>query len=267
MLAALLVTASGCQRDHLDGQGHPVKVGAFRLRTFPAGAEVWIGDKLMVEATPATLVLPAGKYRLKIQARGAEPTTEDIEVAAGESRELTLDIPRPPDARISVASDEPNADVRINGYRRGATPLSPVVTRPGPVDITVTTADGRARSVRTSLAIGEQKHVDVIFSRPDSATTAHDRGALMSNAGWLTLGLKPDGTVFSADGARLGDTPLVHQAIEAGTHVLVLRSLDGRYEKHVEVAIDPGQSAVFRFQFREEDQVGGRHAPQRDGGR
>jgi hypothetical protein len=253
----------------LDRQGHAITSGTLRLHTFPKGARVWVDGRLDVEATPATLVLPEGRYHLRIQAQGADAVERDIEIEAGASREITMNIPKPPDATITVFSDIVGADVRINGYRRGVTPLTRVVTRPGSVDITVTTPNGRARSVRTDLAIGEQKWIEVSFDKIRSLSDAEsDRPILESRPapkGFVTLGVKPDGEIWTEEGERLGETPIVRRPMDPGEHALMLRSSDGRYEKHVTIEVEADQAPVFRFQFRDEDQVPG-WRPTKDGG-
>jgi hypothetical protein len=206
-------------------------------------------------------------YHLRIQAPGAQAIEKDIEIEAGDFNEMTIDIPKPPDARISVFSDIVHADVRINGYRRGATPLEGAVTKPGPVDITVTTPGGRAKSVKTELAIGEQKQVEVFFDRVTSAPEEPKAPANESRPvpkGYLTLGLKPDGTVLDEDGKKIGDTPIVKKPMDPGEYEFVLRSVDGRYEKRVTIEIEADQAAVFRFQFRDEDQVPWWKPPKKD---
>lgn len=237
----------------LDRNGKPITVGRFRLRTYPKGARVWIDGKLAAVSTPATLILEEGTYPFRIQLEGAEAVERTVRVKAGTSRELSLRIPRPPDATLTVLSDVEGADVRINGYRRGQTPLMDAVTRPGAIDITVTAPNGHAKSVKTTLEIAETKNVEVLFSPVTSETsTLADRDELqMSQQGRLTLGLQPDGFVSDARGTPLGPTPLVERRMSAGTHRLLLRSRDRALERRVTVEIHPNRTAVYRFSLHE----------------
>jgi hypothetical protein len=76
------------------------------------------------------------------------------------------------------------------------------------------------------------------------------------------LGLKPDGRVFDANTeAKLGDSPLVDLGIAAGTHELLLESLDGQYRRIVEIDVEAGKTAVYRFRLLEADRVPGWVAP------
>jgi hypothetical protein len=263
LIAALIVSALAC-RNKVDAEGRPVEVGRVRLHTFPAGARVWIDGELKVEATPATLVLKEGTYRLKIQAPGAEAIERELEVEAGDVEELTINIPKAPDARVTVISDVAGADVRINGYRRGATPLVGAITKPGPIDVTVTAPDGRAKGIKTDLSIGEQKQLEIFFDEVVSKPEPETGPVLESRpppVGWATIGVKPDARVYTEEEKLLGETPLARQTFSPGEHALTLRSLDGRYEKKVVIVIDAEQHAVLRFQMRDEDQVPGWKPP------
>ena len=255
---AVAVIAAGCG-PRLDADGKPAELGRVRLRTFPKGAQVWIDGKLEVVQTPATLVLPGGEYHLRIQAPGAEALQRTITVTPGTSREMNIRIPLPPDARIHVFSDVVGADVRINGYRRGATPLIGAVTKPGLVDVTVT-AGRRARSTQTTLRIGEQKTIELFFGKGPTrlgsgVCKAPPKISRPPPKGFLTLGMKPKGHVETADGQRLGDAPLVRHPLDPGEYDLILRTKDGRFERRVSLRIEAGETAVFRFLLTNKDEV------------
>jgi hypothetical protein len=260
---ALLVALAGCDRSPADGEPG---LGKYRIRTFPAGARVWVGGELVLESTPGTLILPAGEHDLRLQATGAEPRFERITVEAAKAGVLDIRIPEPPPARLSVLSDAVGAEVRVNGYKRGVTPLMGVVTRPGAFDVTVTAA-GEARSVRGRLAIGEQKLLEVFFapvtSRPEDGEPAPPPPpmSLPPPTGKLTLGLEPRGTAETLDGRALGASPIHDLELAEGEHEVVLRSLDGRYRKQVRLEVEPGRTAVYRFMFRPDDEVPGWQPP------
>ena len=155
---------------------------------------------------------------------------------------------------MTVTSDIQGASVRINGYKRGVTPLQKVITKPGALDVTVVGPAHRARSFKSKLEIGEQKSFHVDFSR----TTTVAPGA----KGRLTLGMKPDGVVLDERGASLGESPLVRKTVRAGVRTLLLRTLDGRYERKVQVEVKPDDLVVYRFQLRDADEVPeGRRVP------
>lgn len=261
-----LMSSTAC-RAKVDAEGNPIEVARVRLRTFPTGARAWIDGELKVESTPATLLLKPGTYQLKLQLEGAEPITKELEVAAGDVREIEIKVPVPAPSTLTVLSDVEGAKVRVNGYTRGYTPLIQVQTKPGPVDITLTDpVTNKARSLQTELAIGQDKVVEIFFSTlsSDQAPDAGPEAPLSAPppSGWLTIGLKPDGRVLSADtGRSIGDSPLVDRPMEAGTHELILESKDGQFRRLVEIEIANGQKAVYRFRLVDEDRVPGWKPP------
>ena len=271
LLIPLVLASLPACRAKVDAEGNPIEVARVRLRTFPTGARAWIDGELKVESTPATLILKPGRYELRLQLEGAEAITKPIEVSAGDVTELEVKVPVPTPSTLTVLSDVEGAKVRVNGYTRGYTPLIDAQTKPGTIDITLTDpVTHKARSLQTELAIGEKKVVEVFFSDVVSAELPDAGPELPLSkppaSGQLTLGLKPDGRVLDADsGARLGDSPLVNHRIAAGTHELILESLDGQYRRTVEIDVEEGKTTVYRFRLLDSDRVPG-WAPAKDAG-
>lgn len=257
----LVLAALFACRMKVDAEGNPIEVARVRLRTFPTGARAWIDGELKVEATPATLILKPGKYELKLQLEGADSTTKTIEVSAGDVIELEIKVPTPAPATLTVLSDVEGAKVRVNGYTRGYTPLLKAQTKPGPIDITLTDpVTNKARSLQTELAIGEEKVVEIFFGDVNSADEPAPAPEVPISkpppTGKLTLGLKPDGRVLDgASGKLIGESPLVDREIEAGTHELVLESKDGQFRRIVEIEVEAGKKAVYRFRLLDTDRV------------
>jgi hypothetical protein len=260
-LALVLLALAGlvaCPKPR-DRSGRVVTQGSFRLRTFPAGAQVWIDGELKVESTPATLVLPEGRYHLKMQIPGAEAVERDIRIEAGEHKDFTYKVPTPPPATLTVHSDVEGARVRVNGWMRGRTPLEAAVTKPGPLDITVTTDDGRAKSLRAYLDVSEAKTLEVWFDREETTTRTSTQPEPMGppRPGTLTLATKPLAEVLTSTGGVMGRTPIDRRRLPAGEHRLRLRSLDGRYQRRVTLSVESGRDAVYRFRLGRDDEVPG----------
>ncbi len=259
-LAFSLATQIACKRTKYDKEGKPIDLGRYRIRTFPKGAKIWINGTLKVAHTPATLVLKEGEYKLKIQVPGAESVQKTIYVEAGEGKSIDYRLPAPPPASISVYSDIEGAEVRINGYKRGETPLREAVTKPGPVDVTVSYGP-MAKSRRTRLKIGQKRVLEVFFykamsileeEKPDQAQL---KMSLPKPEGYLTLGLKPDGYLLDHQGKLIGETPVKKMRMLAGKHRVILRSKDGHYERRVELNIEAKKTAIYRFRLNFEDEV------------
>ncbi|MFO0725682.1 MAG: PEGA domain-containing protein [Myxococcota bacterium] len=259
LIAAALIglLAPACGKK-LDKDGHPVTIGRLRLRTFPSGAKVWIDGELKVEATPATLFLSEGEHTLKMQLEGAEPRVEHINFEGGASAEIDLDLPRPPDATITVLSDEVGAKVIINGYTRGTTPVWAAVTKPGSIDITIATLTGRAKSIKTILTLGEQKRIEAFFDEVQSTLPPPPPPpppplCLPKPRGYLTLGLEPEGEVYDEEDHLLGKTPLSKLAVDPGEHRLLLKSKDR--QRWVLVEVEEEKNAIYRFRLLESDRM------------
>lgn len=230
----------------VDADGNPVELGQVRIWTYPKGAKVWVDGELELVTTPSTLIEKAGRYRLKLQVEGGEPYETEVEIEAGETKLLDLDLPPPPDATITVYADVDGATVRINGYKRGETPLEEVITKPGPVDITVVGPGHRARSIRSELAIGERKVFEVSFT-----STVTD----VEGTGTITVGMEPPGWIDLADGTRLGEAPIIEREVDAGPLELVLVTKDGAFQRRVQIDVLPDELGVYRFQLGEGDRV------------
>jgi hypothetical protein len=253
-------TAHLAAQPPVDKSGKPITIGRFRLRTFPKGARVWIDGEQKVESTPATLILEEGEYHLFIQAPGAEGLEKIIRVEAGRSKSLDLRIPPAPPASITVLSDVEASEVRVNGYKRGVTPLLYAVTKPGAIDVTVTDPAGRARSVKTNLEIGEKEWHEVFFEEalskaPEPEEKLSPLQCHPRELGSLTIALEPKGTIETDKGEKLGPTPIFDREIEPGIHNLILRSNDGKFQRSVSIEVQPNEKAVFRFMFTAEDEV------------
>jgi hypothetical protein len=261
---ALLLLAAACNQTKYDADGEPITLGRVRLRTFPKGAQVWIDGKLEIVSTPATIVKDAGEYHLKIQAPGAEAVERTITIEAGESKEIRMKIPQAPPATVTVLSDVTGAIVRINGYKRGETPLLRANTKPGPLDVTVLGPFNRAKSVKTDLKLSEQKTIHIFFGEAHSEAEEGPSASMLevpmsvpAAKGWVTIGLDPEGSVETDDGKKLGDTPLVKHPMTPGLHRIWLRSKDGRYERRVQIEIVENEPAVYRFRLTDADEVPG----------
>lgn len=242
-----------------DKNGQAITHGTFRLRTFPSGARVWIEGELKVESTPATLVLKAGSYALRLQAPGAEALETSIRIKAGQHQDRTINIPKPAPASISVFSDLVGAKVRINGYVRGRTPLFRAITRPGPIDLNVIAPGGQAKSVRTELSISENKFLQLFFFDVACAPEEEDGFAeAMSRPiphGQVTLAFRPAGKIFDQDNKEIGNSPLRNHRMAVGIHKLRLESKNKAFSRWVKIEVEAKQNHIFRFRLGDADKI------------
>ena len=264
ILIVAALTLTGCDPP-TDRAGQPVNLARIRLRTYPKGARVWVDGKLLVESTPATLILTPGAHHLKIQLPKAEPIERTLEVTAGQVDDITIRVPPSPEATIAVLSDRVGAEVRINGYKRGVTPLAGVNMKPGDLDITVMDAEGGARSVQSHLSVGQHRRVEVFFDVPFSSVPVPPPPippmSLPPPSGRVTIGLEPAGRVITEAGVVLGSSPLHGYELPPGLHALLLRTHDGRFERRVRVEVKLLETTVYRFMLTDVDAVEGWVAP------
>lgn len=252
-MAGLAALTLSCGRTApASGDGGPV-LGRFRLRTFPKGARVWVDGERMVDHTPATLVLPEGRYKLRIQIEGAEPLHTEIRIVGGTQREKTLNVPRPAPSMVSVRTDEVGARVRINGYLRGRSPLLEAVTKPGPLDVTVVSRSGQARAFAAELLPREHKEISLRFGDTASSTA--------TEPGYLTVACDPPAETWTRPGRlpprataaidapwrHLGTTPIFQQKLAPGLHLLRLRDAHGQRTRVFEVLVPSRARALYRF--------------------
>jgi len=256
--AFIFLILGGCL-EPMDKDGQPITHGTFRLRTFPTGAKVWIKGELKVESTPATLVLEAGPYALKLQHPGAESMETVITIEAGKHKDRTFNIPKPAPASITVFSDVLGARVRINGYVRGRTPLFQAITKPGPIDMTVTAPGEQSKSIRTYLKLSENKFVEIFFSdvacEPESKEPIENKISMPTPQGYVTLAFKPAGLVFDEDEKEIGTAPLLNHAMPIGLHKLRLQSANKKFERWIKIEVEAEKKHVFRFRLGERDLV------------
>ena len=247
--ALCLLAAVGCTSEPLrDADGNVITSGKYRIRTFPRGVEVYLDGELAIPKTPGTLILEAGDYTLRLQHPHAkEGLEESITVEAGREKTLDVRVPPPDRPTLSVISDVEDASVRVKGYWRGTTPMDPVNVKAGPVDVTVTTPEGRARAVRAHVDWGEDEVLQVNF---------RDSPPIQEGAtGHISLILAPEGWVEDAEGERLGETPLRRVELPAGLQALRLRTADGQRARDVQIAVPEGGHALYRFLLDRDDAV------------
>lgn len=103
---------------------------------------------------PATLDLPGGVHRLRIEAPAARPWESSVLVRAGQLSTIgPIDLGAP-DARLSVRSQPAGATVTIAGEFRGRTPLAVALPAGASYDVLVTRAGHRTWQRRVNAEAG-----------------------------------------------------------------------------------------------------------------
>lgn len=230
-----------------DADGNLITVGTYRIRTYPKGAHVFIDGEHAAHSTPATLILDAGTYRLRIQHPGAKEAFErEITVHAGAKKVLDTRIPSPAPSSIAIRSNVDGAAVRINGYRRGVTPLDAAPIRAGRLRATLTAPDGRVATATATIDYGEVLNLEVNFT--DAATAAP------SARGLVTLIVEPEGWIEDNQGRRLGTTPLKDLEVPAGRHSFTLRAGED-LRREIDIFVEAGRRTVYRYELGARDRA------------
>jgi formylglycine-generating enzyme required for sulfatase activity len=122
-------------------------------------ARLIVGDAAPV-ALPATVDLPGGVHRLRIEAGNARPWETSVLVRAGQTTTVgPIDLGAP-DARLSLRSQPAGADVTISGEFRGRTPLVVDLPAGASYDVLVTRAGHRTWQRRVDAAAGARLALD-----------------------------------------------------------------------------------------------------------
>lgn len=109
-------------------------VATVSVEVRPMGATVRV-DGRTIGAAPLTapLRLGAGRRVLEVSADGYRTSTQDLMVAGGESRTVTVELAPADTGMIHVASEPGGAIVHIDGSERGPTPVELVLQSGGHV--------------------------------------------------------------------------------------------------------------------------------------
>lgn len=248
-VVSLVVLLSACTAEPpRDKDGRPITVGTYRIRTYPKGAQVYVDGELAADTTPATLILEGGEHHVRIQHPGAKEAFEsDVWVAAGKARVLDTRIPSPEPSSVTVTTEVDGAVVRINGYRRGLTPLEAMPVNAGPVRVSITAPDGRVGTATASLDYGQNLELSVRL--PEAMTETSTR----TRRGRINIVLEPEGWIEDRDGRRIGATPLRNFDVIPGLHRFTLRTETHRRE--VEIFVEAGRQTVYRYRLGAKDRL------------
>jgi len=100
----------------------------------PEDATLELDGRWIPGRSPRSLAgLTPGKHQVKLQARGYQPQTREVELQAGQRASLTVKLVKaaPAPALLAVVSTPPGARVLVDGSARGTTPLGALELAPG----------------------------------------------------------------------------------------------------------------------------------------
>ena len=86
------------------------------------GAQLFV-DGAPVGTVPARVEVPAGKHRIEVKKAGYNDFADTADVAEGDQRQMVIDLQQAvKKGALLVTSDQPGADVFLDGVRKDSTP-------------------------------------------------------------------------------------------------------------------------------------------------
>jgi len=222
-------------------------VASFRSKPAQKGAAPAREDatfEFASESTPAEGApgLPV-VIKLRKQTMIAIGLTLGVLAAAGAvTAALTLRPPVTPTGSLSVETDPPGAEVRIDDVVRGTTPLS--VTLPEGPHRLVVQRGSNVKQMNVEVTRSAAKAYHIAWTEPVAVTP------VKAQAGSLSVLSDPTGSTVTVDGSARGQTPLTI-GLSAGRHEVIVQTANNTYRRSVQVEAGATASLV----------VGGAPAP------
>ncbi len=131
---------------------------------------------------------------------------------------------------LSVVTTPPGASVRLDGRKKGETPLKLEVPAGQSVHLQLEKTGFAALEQDATVAAGEEQTLELKLSasphRAASARGSDSTPAASSETGFLSLDTTP-WTRVSVDGDPVGSTPLFKKKMTAGHHTVVMETEAG----------------------------------------
>lgn len=185
---------------------------------------------------PAKLRVPVGRHLVEIAKTGFDPFQQWVDVLDGQTQVL-LPVLRPiliAKARLVVDADVKQAEVFVNGERKGTTPLSIDNLALGTYTILVKAPGAKDWQQKISLAAGQTLlRAELAASLPKLPTEAE-----------LDITADAKDAEVWIDGALVGKAPLLHR-VPGGDHWIQVK-LAGHLTYEVKRAFDAGSASKIR---------------------
>ena len=185
---------------------------------------------------PITIKLPVGRHLVEIAKAGFDSFSQWVDVLDGQKqvllpvlKALTVSV-----ARLVIDADVKQAEVFINGERKGTTPLALDDLPLGAYTIVVKAPGAKDWTQKLTLAAGQTLLKAELASSIPKSPTETDLDIVAD---------KPDAVVW-IDGALVGKTPLLHR-VTAGDHWIQVK-LAKHVTWEVKQVFEAGKPAKLR---------------------
>jgi hypothetical protein len=151
-------------KEDIEVQIEEIKALAARLTlsTTPEGASVRVDGRDAGKSPLAEPIhLSPGEHEVEISLDGYETVSKKVTLAAGAEENLSFELEAPA-AELTVVSNEPGAEVKVDGEPRGMTPLDePIALKQGIHVISITKAGFEPQERSEHLYAGEKRSVEL----------------------------------------------------------------------------------------------------------
>ena len=202
-------------------------MGTASFTSVPDGASISI-DGTVRGVTPLRISLAAGGHSVEITSGSVSRTLPiTIEPGVVVSQYVELAAPQATTGgRLEIASDQPGAQVSLDGVSRGVTPLAIADVAPGQHRITVSAGEN---SVSRTVNVTRGATSSLFISTAPAAAGAA--------GGWLTIQAPVDMEILE-DGRVLGNTRTERLMLPVGSHRIEFANpaLEFRAERVVQIS-------------------------------
>ena len=215
--------------------------GTVRVISNAPAARVFLDGFDMGPAPVDLKDVQPGEHVVEVKAEGYLPREERVTVNAGTANVLKLDLQPQPQAaaretgKLKVVSPVPEAVIFVDGERIGTAPQEKDLPA-GEHFVVVTKPGYKKFEQKVDLDVGQTLTVS----------------AELAAAGGLRVLSTPAGADVLVDGQVIGQTPLNHEDVDVGEHVVTVR-LTEFYDYEQNITIEGGQRTIVSARLEQID--------------
>jgi hypothetical protein len=196
------------------------------------GAQLFV-DGAPVGTVPARVEVPAGKHRVEVKKAGFVDFADTADVAEGDQRQMVVDLKQAvKKGALLVTSDQPGADVFLDGVRKDSTPALISDIPEGQHSLEVKKGEMSWKQIVTVVGDQQQK----VMAQLAPAGPA---------VGTLRVVCSMPGAEVWIDGEMKGTVNSTIQGVPVGEHIIEVRAR-GYAAQPVNVTISAGAQSVAR---------------------
>jgi len=218
----------------LERQARPAVLDVRATASNPAaaGAQLFV-DGAPVGTVPARVEVPAGKHRIEVKKQGFVDWADTADLAEGDQRQMVIDLQQAvKKGALLVTSDQPGADVFLDGVRKDSTPalISDIPEGQHSLEVKKDQLDWK----QIVTVVGGQQQKVMAQLLPSGPAT-----------GSLRVVCSIPGAEVWIDGEMKGTVNSTISAVPVGEHIVEVRAR-GYAPQSINVTINNGAQSVAR---------------------